>query len=173
MVSLRNIIILTFTTLLLFSCSFSSSFKAGGKGNDLAANSILIPLFNNNAAQGPTTLTLDLTEQVRDYYLANTKLVVNSNEDSDLELYATIQDFYARQVESSISNGTATQMELFVVLNVEYIDNNNEDNNVNQNVTQSLVYSADLTLEEAQDEILPDLLDLLVQQVFNKTVARW
>lgn len=164
---------LVLTGLCASSCNFSSSFKAGGKGKNIAANSILIPQFNNNAAQGPTSLGQDLTLDTRDYYQENTKLVVNASGSSDLELYGTIQNVYAQQVAASISNGTATQMELFLVIKIEFVDNNNPNNSVTERVSQSQVYSADLTFEDAEESILPDLQDILIQEIFNKTVAKW
>lgn len=173
MALLKYTFLTVISALLFFSCSFSTSFKAGGKGKNIAANSILIPQFNNNSAQGPTSLGQDLTQEVREYYQSNTKLVVNSDEASDLELYGTVQDVYAKQVSGSVSNGTATQMELFLVLSVEFIDHNNEDNTTTERISQSQIYSADLTFEEAQDNILPDLKKLVIQQIFNKTVAKW
>lgn len=160
-------------TVFLVSCSFSSSFKPGGKGGNIIAKSILIPIFENNAAQGPTSLAVDFTEQVRDYYLSNTKLIVNSSELSDLALNIVIADFYAKPLQSSIVNGIATEMELILSIKVEYIDANNEQNNVTKTIAQNIVYGAELTLEEAQDANLETILELLTQKVFNETVARW
>ena len=86
-----------FTVVLLLtgsSCSVSSSFKPGGSGGDIAASSILIPLLDNDAAQGPTSLSIDFTEILRDYYQSNSKLIVNSDASSDLELTGTINDLF-------------------------------------------------------------------------------
>lgn len=159
--------------MFLVSCSFSSSFNPGGKGGNITAKSILIPNFVNNAPQGPTSLDVDFTEQVRDYFLSNTKLIVNSSEISDLELNIDITNFYTQPLQSSIVDGIATEMELILSIKLDYIDTNNEQNNVSKMLSQNIVYGAELTLEEAQDANLETILELLTQKVFNETVARW
>jgi hypothetical protein len=158
----------------LGACKISSSFQPGTTGN-LTASSILIPLAENQAAQGPTSLSIDFSEKMRDYYQSNSKLIVNSTNVSDLELYLTISDYFARQVQNTATNGgTATQMELIVNVKVRYIDNDNPTNSIeNKMFSQKLLYSAELTLDQAQEQILPDILDLLAQEIFNSTLARW
>ncbi len=167
------------TTLLLLalavcSCKISSSFQPGTTSN-ITANTILIPLAENQSAQGPTSLAIDLSEKVRNYYQTNSKLTVNSSKASDLELYITVSDFFARQVQNTAEvGGTATQMELIVTIKVRYVDNDNASNTIeNKSFSQKLLYDADLTLEQAQLKILPDILDLLTQDIFNSTLARW
>lgn len=170
----RSLFFLVLVILLSYtSCSVSSSFKPGGSGGDIAASSILIPLLDNNAAQGPTSLSIDFTEVLRDYFQSNSKLIVNSDLPSDLELSGTIENLSTRQIQNNIENGTSTQSELTVQISISYVDNNDEEQNLNKSFSQSLPYDADLTLEEATDEFLPEILDLLAQDIFNSTVARW
>jgi polyhydroxyalkanoate synthesis regulator protein len=165
-------------SLLIFpcimACKVSSGFKPGTSGNITASN-IMIPIAENLAAQGPTNLSISFTEQIRNYYQSNTKLKVNSNQASDLELYITIKDFFAQQVQNSaVGAGQASQMELIVTVTVKFIDNENKINNLdNKQFSQKLVYNADKTLEQAQTEVLPDILSLLTQDIFNATLARW
>lgn len=172
--TLNKIIVFLSICLGLSACKLSSSFQPGTVAN-LTASSILIPLAENQAAQGPTNLSIDFTEKMRDYYQSNSKLIVNSSKASDLELYITISDFFARQVQNtSTSGGTATQMELVVSVKVKYVDNENAANSIETQVfPQKLLYSADLTLDQAQVKILPDILDLLAQDIFNATIAKW
>ena len=60
----------------------------------MTASTILIPMAENQAAQGPTNLGITLTEKIRDYYQTSSKLTVNSNKESDLELYITVSDYF-------------------------------------------------------------------------------
>lgn len=158
----------------IFGCSISSSFQPGTTSN-LTAKSIMIPLVENQAAQGPTSLALDVTEALRDYYQTNSKLIVNSNQKSDLELYATVTSFTARQVTSTAKDGgQATQMELIVQMKVQYLDNENPNSSIESlSVQQKMLYAATLSLDEAQTSLLPEIIELMTQDIFNKTLARW
>ena len=158
----------------LMSCTIRSSFQAGTTAN-ITAESIMIPLAENQAAQSPTSMVLDVTEALRDYYQTNSKLIVNSNQQSDLELYATITDFKSQQMSSTAENGgQATHMELIVKVKISYRDNENDDNSIeSKTFEQKMPYLATLSLEEAQTSLLPEIIELLTQDIFNSTLARW
>ena len=175
MVLIKQSLFLFILTALLFStgCSVSSSFKPGGSGGDIAASSILIPLLDNDAPQGPTSLSIDFTEVLRDYFQSNSKLIVNSDLPSDLELTGVINDLSTRQIQNNVEDGTSTQSELVVRISISYTDNNDPDQNVTKSFSQTTPYDANLTLDQATDELLPEILDLLAQDIFNSTVARW
>lgn len=156
------------------ACKVSSGFQPGTTSN-ITANTVLIPIAENLAAQGPTNLSINFTEKVRDYYQTNSKLTVNSTQASDLELYVTVSDYFSRQVQNTaVEGGAATQMELVVNVKIRFVDNDTPTNTIESKAfSQKLVYSSSLTLAQAETEILPDILDLLVQDIFNETVARW
>ena len=172
--TLNRVIIASIISFFLLGCKISSSFQPGTTSN-MTASTILIPMAENQAAQGPTNLGITLTEKIRDYYQTSSKLTVNSNKESDLELYITVSDYFSRQVLNTAEvGGTATQMELIVTVRYKYIDNENPSNTIeNKTKSQKLTYNASLTLEQAETQILPDILDLLVQEIFNETLARW
>lgn len=159
---------------ILGGCTFSSSFQPGTTSN-ITASSIMIPVVEVKAAQGPTTLSLDFTQAIRDYYQTNSKLIVNSDQRSDLELFAVITTYSAEQINSTAQIGEqAEQMELTVVMKVNYVDNETPENSLpSVTVQQKTPYDAALTLEEAQVSLLPDIIEQMTQDVFNKTLARW
>ncbi len=172
--TLTRICIFVASLIGFFSCKISSSFQPGTASNITATN-IMIPQAENRVAQGPTNLAIDFTEALRDYYQTNSKLIVNSNQQSDLELYTTITSFATRQVSSTAEAGSqAEQMELTVGINIRYIDNENTINSIESiTVQQKMNYDAQFTLEEAQADLLPEIIQLLSQDIFNKTIARW
>jgi len=61
-----------------------------------------------------------------------------------------------------------------VVLKVKYVDNDDPNNSIESiSVQQKTPYDAELSLEDAQEALMPDIIDLMTQDVFNKTLARW
>ncbi len=114
------------------------------------------PLFNN---------------ALKDEYANHTHLT-QVKRNGDLHLSGEITQ-YAQRNKSVSSEGYSAQTELSITVNVRFTNNVNHNEDFERSFTASQSYETTRSLSSVQEELVTQICEDLVDQIFNATVANW
>jgi hypothetical protein len=154
---------------LLISCRINYSFT--GASISPQVKTVSIQYFPNQAPLVVPTLSIDLTDALRDYFTSQTNLeLVNRNGDINIEGAIT---GYVVQPIAIQGNETAAMNRLTITVNVKFTNKTNEKQNFETSFSRYQDYQSTLSLVSVQDVLIKQINDQLVQDIFNKAVVNW
>ena len=71
------------------------------------------------------------------------------------------------------SDGYSTMAELRMTVNVRFVNNTNHAEDFEQQFSASREYNASQQLSSVQEDLVNQMIDEIVEQIFNATVANW
>lgn len=114
------------------------------------------PLFNN---------------ALKDEFASHTRLQ-QVKRNGDLKIEGEITQ-YSQRNKSVSSEGYSAQTELSITVNVRFTNNVNHNEDFERQFTATASYETTQTLNSVQEELVTQMVDDLVDQIFNATVANW
>ena len=114
------------------------------------------PMFNNK-----------LKEQFADH----TKLS-QVKRNGDLKIEGEITN-YSQRNKSVSAEGYSAQTELSITVNVRFTNNTNHQEDFEQQFTATASYETTQSLAAVQEQLVTEMIDDIVDQIFNATVANW
>jgi hypothetical protein len=164
--------------LLLFVIYFLNLFTAckvnyslSGASIPLEAKTVSVKYFVNNASLAPPTLSQTFTEALRDKIISQTRLaLVKTNGDLVFEGMVTNYAVTPQAIQSSDQAGLSR---LTITVSVKYTCTFDEKKNYEQTFSRFSDYPSTLALSDVQTQLIPQINDQLVQDIFNKTFNDW
>ncbi|MDR2472120.1 MAG: LPS assembly lipoprotein LptE [Tannerella sp.] len=163
-------VILLTGLLMLYSCSISYSFS-GSSIDYSKVHSISIKDFPNVAPLVYAPLSQKFNESLKDKYTRRTKLQI-LRDNSDLELEGEITG-YNLAPQAVREDAYASQPRLTITVKVRFTNKTNSEEDFDQSFSAYQEFSNERTIDEVQDELSQLIIDEIVDQIFNKTVANW
>ena len=157
-------------SLLAVSC-FSVKYSFTGASISPDTKTINIRYFANNASLIEPTLSPKLTEAIKDKFTSETNLAL-TNQEADLYLQGEIID-YKTTPQSIKNNDQAAMNRLSVKINVEYTNTKDEKKSYQSSFERYLDYPSDKELDAVKEELLEEIVELLIQDIYNKAVINW
>ena len=162
------------TTLLcaatmLVGCTVKYSFS--GASIPLEANTVSIAYFPNNAPMVAPTLSSALTDALQDKFARQTKLQLVST-GGDLAFEGEITN-YTSTPAAITANETAAMNRLTITVKVKFTNIYEPQFDYNKSFSSFVEYDANQLLQDVQDSLITDIVELLVQDIFNAAVANW
>ena len=78
------------------------------------------------------------------------------------------------QYNKSISaDGYSAQVQLRMTVNIRFVNNKNHTQDFERQFTANTQYDSSQQLNSVQEELVQNMIDDLVDQIFNATVANW
>jgi hypothetical protein len=155
---------------LIASCSVSYSFT-GSSIDYTKVHSISIKDFPNTAPLVYAPLSQKFNETLKDKYTKRTKLQI-LREGGDLELEGEITG-YNLAPQAVKENAYASQTRLTITVRVRYTNKTNSEEDFEQSFSAYQEFSNERTIDEVQDELCQLILEEIVDQIFNESVANW
>ena len=106
-----------------------------------------------------------------DEYSNKTKLQVLKR-GGDLQLSGEITE-YSQLNKSIASDGFASQTQLKMTVNVRFVNNTKHEEDFEKSFTATAEYDSSQQLNAVQEELVQQMIDDIVDQIFNATVANW
>ena len=152
------------------SCSVNYSFT--GASIPPEVKTIQINYFENNAPLINPTLSQELTDELRSKFQSQTNLVIVT-EGGDMVINGQITG-YNTSPTAIQSDDRAALNRLTIALKVTF-DNKYDKAQSFENQTFSSYkdYPSTTALSEVSDTYVPLIVELLVEDIFNKTVVNW
>ena len=167
--SMRNLLV---CLCLLIATACSISYKFNGASIDYTkVKTIMISDFTNQASYVNPTLAPEFTEELKDIYIRQTRLEqVTSNGDLALEGEVTGYDFTPMAVKE---DALATQTRLTITVRVRYMNNTNPDEDFEQSFSAYREFDSNLMVQQVESSLCAEIIEEIVDQVYNATVANW
>ncbi len=173
----RSWLLLLLLSFGLSACSVKYSFTGTNINYELV-KSFSVENFFNDSGSGPASMEQRFTEALKEYYQRNTQLELVRN-NGDLQFSGSIVR-YSLSPQAVVSSGDpnlpdrAGQMRLTIAVEVEYVNMSNEEENKKQTFTFFQDYDPrTTTLLDVENQLVEDIFETIIQDIFTATVANW
>lgn len=166
---LARILPLLAAALMLGACGIYS-FSGTSIQNDV--ETINIDYFEYRAEKVNPSLSNDLTEALRTRFRRMTRLE-QVEQDGDLEITGEITGYDVRPASVSAEE-IATQNRLTVSVRVSFTNRKYpEDNFENKTFSAYANYDSTYSLDAVESSLCAEIIEKLIEDIFNASVAQW
>ncbi len=147
-------------------------------GTTISAETLSIQTFYNDANNGPANLSITFTNSLRDYYQQNTSLSQVSD-GGELQIEGTVTSYRLTPVApAAAANDQITDQanltRLTITINVDYINLEDEEQNFTKKSFSFFSdFDNDAGLTAVEDQLINEIYDQIILDIFNATVANW
>ncbi|MDO5483202.1 MAG: LptE family protein [Bacteroidaceae bacterium] len=168
----KHLIILCLSVLTCGIYSCSVSYKFSGTSIDYTkTKTVSIDKFPIRANYVWSPMESMFYNTITDAFAQKTKLKVLKR-DGDLQLAGEIVE-YSQTNKSISSDGYSAQVQLKIAVNVRFVNNQNHEEDFEQRFSATAEYDSSQQLSAVQEELVQEMIDDIVDQIFNATVANW
>lgn len=157
--------------VLLFLYAGCGIYSFTGASIDPNVKTYTVHPFANQAPIVVATLANSMTEALRFKFITSTNLK-QLDADGDLEFQAVITAYQVTPVAPQ-ANEVAAVNRLSITVSVEYLNHQNEKQSWNSSFTRYADYDSNKDLSVVQDQLIKDINEQLVDDIFNKAVVNW
>lgn len=156
--------------LCLASCVIS--YKLNMASIDYTrVKTITIDPFANRAAYQWAPMAPMFNNSISEKYNSQTKLR-QVKRDGDLQISGEITA-YDQTNKSISSDGYSAMVQLKMTVKVNYKNNTKHDDDFEKSFSSTREYDSSQQLASVQEELVQQMIDDIVDQIFNATVAKW
>ena len=165
---MRKILSLLLLAVVAVSCGIYS-FTGTNIQSDV--KTITIPYVEYKALRVNPSLSGDLTEALQDKFRKLTSLE-QVDMDGDLELVCEVTGYDVKA--TAITAGeVAAQNRLTVTVKIEFTNRKYPEDDVSQSFSAYEDYPSENSLDAVEASLCETIVDKLVEDIFNATVAQW
>lgn len=165
---MKRLFLILITALLVASCGI---YSFTGTSIQPDVNTITIPFIENKAQRVNPALSNDLTEAVKEKFRKLTRLE-QVDVDGDLELICEITG-YDVKATAMTADEQAAQNRLTVSVKVEFTNRKYPEDNVSSSFSAYEDFDATQSLDAVESGLCESIIEKLVEDIFNATVAQW
>lgn len=164
---------LTLTIIVLIvSVSCTISYKFNGGNIDYAkTKTIGIADFINTAELVYPALAQEFSEKLRDAYSKTTRLQL-LKKGGDMQLEGEIVGYQLTPMAIS-ADTYASQTKLTITINVRFTNSKSPEDDFEKKYTAFQTFDSSRLLTDVQDELHKAIIDEIVDNIYNDTVAKW
>ena len=167
---LKSILVFLAWVFLMSGCTVS--YKLNGASIDYnTIKTITIETFTNRAAYQWAPMAPMFNTSISDIYNRQTKLR-QVKRDGDLVLSGEITS-YDQTNKSIAADGYSSMVQLKMTVKIKFTNNKHHDDDFDRSFTASREYDSSQQLSAVQEELVQQMIDDIVDQVFNQTVVKW
>lgn len=176
----KILLILIISLISFFSCTIrlgSLSLGYSTKGatttglKTVSVQYIENRVLENNGGIVQPGFSQEFTDALKDYIQSNTNLVIiNGIGDADFE--GEIITFDQRPV-SITADDIAAQNRFTIAVKIKFTNSVNSELDFESNFSRYEDYSSNMTFEDAQSTYSKDIVDLLIEDIFNRAFVNW
>lgn len=161
--------IMVFTAVAVTSCAISFSFT-GTNINYEETKTIQIDKIANRAPYGWAPMEAIINNKLQDKYANGTRLkIVKRNGDLQIAGEITSYDQFNKSVSA---DGYSSQVQLKINVNIRF-KNTKTGQQWEKQFSATTQYDATQSLASVQETLVTQMVEDIVDQVFNATVADW
>lgn len=165
-----RIVLATGLCALLFgSCSMKYSFTGASLSPDV--KTVSVGYFRNISSLVNPKLSDQFTESLKDRLISETRLRMTSGE-SDLMYEGEITN-YEQSYQGVQANETAGLNRLTITIRLRYTNNKEPLKNFERSFSKFTVFESSKNITDIEDDLVKEITDELINDVFNATVADW
>jgi hypothetical protein len=150
-------------------CKVSYSFTGANISADVKTFSVYY--FPNRAKLINPTLSTDFTEKLKDKLLKQTSLKEEA-ENGHLVFEGQITDYEVRPMAIQ-KEDMAAQNRLTITVRLKFTNNRDHEQDFDRSITAFEDFSSSMSLNDVESSIVPEIIDKLLEDIFNATIANW
>jgi len=155
--------------LLLTACS---GLKYSFVGVDIPhdAKTVSVKPFQNNASLVNLKLSNQITTALKDKFQSQTKLNIIDLR-GDLQFEGEITNYSV--LATAVGVDKAAVNRLTITVRVSFVNKLDETKNYEQNFSRYADYDSSKTLAQVEDELVSQICEALIDDIFSKAVGNW
>lgn len=166
---MSTLVALLLIAVLSGACTGGYSFT--GASIPPNAKTLSLKQFPNYAASVNPLLSQQMYEKLRTMYESQTSLSVTSS-DGDLQVSGEIID-YTTQASALSANDNVATNRLTVTIKVKFVNQMDPDADFEQTFSRYKEYDATRDFSSVESGLVDQIVEELVDDIFNKTVVNW
>jgi hypothetical protein len=156
--------------LLLVACKVTYSLN-GSSIDYNVTKSISIAKFPIRSSYVWAPMEAMFYNTLTDEYSKKTKLKV-LKKNGDMNLTGEITE-YSQTNKAISSDGYSAQTQLKITVNVRFTNNKKHEEDFEKSFSATTNYDSSQSLASVQEELVQQMIDDIVGQIYNATVANW
>lgn len=163
-----------FILLMLVSMGFVAScgiYKFSGVNIPPDVQTLTVGYFPNEASIVSPTLSQLFGEKMKDKFQGETRLYLVP-ENGDFQISGVIKDYHVSPVAVQ-GNTTSSKSRLTIGIKVEFVCEKHPEMNFTETLSRFQDFDAVNSFESVEQELINDITDQLVQEIFNKIALNW
>ena len=165
---MKKVLIILAAVLCLGACGI---YSFSGTSIQPDVNSITINLFEYRAMRVNPALSYDLTEAIRNQFRRMTRLE-QVEMDGDMELSGEITG-YDVTAAAVTADEVAARNKLTVTVKVTFTDKKHPEEDFDKSFSSYAEYDSSSTLDAVESSLCAEIIEKLVEDIFNAAVAQW
>jgi hypothetical protein len=154
---------------LFWGCSVKYSFTGASISPDV--KTVSIAYFQNLAPQVNPTLSSYFTEELKSRFVSQTSLNLVPDF-GDLNLSGEIRNYQTTPVAIQ-GNETAALSRLTITVRVKFVNTKNSEQNFDKTFSHYSDFDSREDFNRLERELVRIIVDKLVEDIFNSSVANW
>lgn len=167
---MRNLfIILILYVFVQQSCSVSYTLSGASIAPDV--KTVSVQHFVNRAPLGLANLEQYFTDELKDKFKSQTSLTV-VNDVGHLDFEGEITRYFTKPMAIT-GDETAAENRLTIEVSVKFTNEIEPEYNFDTKFSQYADYDSDLDLSSVEQDLVEEIVDKLIEDIFNKAVVNW
>ncbi len=167
---MKKILFLLILSVMTGSCSISYSFRSASINYDLT-KTLYIGHFVNQAPLVYPPLEQRFNEEMKDMFTRNTRLqLVNQNGDMEIEGEIVGYELTPLAVQE---DAFASETRLTMTVRMRFRNNKTDAPEIEERISANRTFSSNTVFDSVQDQLMGELIEEIVDQIFNATMANW
>jgi hypothetical protein len=164
--------ILVFSLIILVAGSCKINYSFTGASIPLGTETVSVSDFPNMAPLINPLLSNTFTEALKDKFMSQTSLQL-VNYDGDLHFEGTIVNYNTRPMNIQAESDQAAQNRLTIGIKVKFVNNIDTKANFETTFSRYADYSSDANLQDVENALVDEIIEQLIDDIFNKAVVNW
>lgn len=166
---MKNIILIIILSLSLISGCGIYSFSGTSIQPDV--NTFTVEYFENKALMVNPSLANNMSEALIDKYRKLTKLK-QQEENGDLIIYGEITGYDTRPMAVTADEVVA-QNRLTITVKIKYTNTLHSEEDFEKTFSGYADYDSTQMLQSVESQLCDDIIEIIIEDIFNATVANW
>nr|WP_300106596.1 LptE family protein [uncultured Alistipes sp.] len=171
---MKRILFWSLAAVLLLSagCGMTVKYSLSGASIPPDAKTFSVAYFPNNAPMVAPILSSTLTDALREKFANQTRLI-QVDEGGDFAFEGEITNYTSSTASVSASSETAMLNRLTITVSVRFTNAIVEADSFNKTFSAFADYPSTQLLTEVEGELIPQIVDQLVTDIFQASAANW
>lgn len=169
---MKKILLFFYVLMSVLVSSCSIRYQLNGASIDYnETKTISFESFPIKASLVYAPLAVNFNEELTSKYASQTRLE-QVRQDGDLQLSGAITG-YSLSPQAVKADAYAAQTRLTIKVKVKFVNKKQSSQNFEQEFSAYRDFDATMLLTDVQDDLCNEMIDELVEAIFNATVANW
>lgn len=165
---MKRIVILMLAAMMLSACGI---YSFSGTSIQPDVKTITINYFEYKAMKVNPSLSNDLTEALRNQFRKMTRLE-QVDMDGDMEITGEVTG-YDVTAAAVTANEVAARNKLTVTVKVQFSDKLHPEEDFDKSFSAFSEYDSTSSLDAVESALCAEIIDKIVEDIFNASVAQW